>query len=231
MRPSTPEAAPSKIRLFFEKLWFFGEKSATHGIPNFVRTDRWILKLIWLASVLAFTYFCAQLIIISFFTFFAFEVNTNIEVVRDSDADFPTVSICILQVCGFDKDSSYKKLYIPQTIQREYNKTGNLTSQQLDSIMNSVSLESFIEKSRANFLSNYSKSDLLKAFSTNKTSIRYNMISCMYSSEYCYENDFAWFQISEFQKCYKFNSGKNFYSGDNETVTIKKVSAFFLDLF
>jgi hypothetical protein len=202
MRPSTPVAAPSKPRLLFEKLLFFGEKSACHGIPNFVRTDRWILKILWLVFVLLFAYFCAKNIIQSFIGYFAFEVNTNIEVVRDSDADFPTVSICILQVCGLDPDNTYKNVYLPWTVQKDFNQTGKLTQQQLDANLTSYNLETLIDSSRNNFLTNFSKTDLRTMFplsGVNQT-IRYNIISCMYSSEYCYQHDFTWFQVNEFQQ-------------------------------
>jgi len=40
--------------------------------------------------------------------------------------------------------------------------------------------------------------------------MREKIISCQYSSETCDEDDFFFFQNSEFIKCYKFNSGKTF---------------------
>lgn len=50
-----------------------------------------------------------------------------------------------------------------------------------------------------------------------------NLISCQFSSEFCYENDFEFFQLNEFQKCYKFNSGQNY---DGSEAKIRKARRY-----
>lgn len=200
----------SKASLFINKLALYLEKTSIHGIPYVVRSDRIYMKLMWIIIFLVFAGYCCYSIVNSFFTFFGFEVDTNIEILRDSNALFPTISICILQQCGFGDtaEPNYQSI-IQQTIQQQFNKSGNLTQSALDNIMKSYNLESLIQTSRTSFLSNYSKTELNTVFSQlqNKT-IQKNVISCQYSSENCYENDFAYFQTSEFQSCFKFNSGQ-----------------------
>ena len=216
-------SSSGKWRTIRDKLNFFAEKTTVHGIPNYVRTDLIILKVLWGVCLLLFAGYCAYTILLSFLSFFAFEVNTNIEILRDSDADFPAVSLCILQACGLDKDGQLES-NLAQTINQEFNATGQLTQTQLDEIMKTYNLEKLIEKNREFYLKNKnSKPDLYAVFGRNKTTIKQYVISCVYSSEYCYENDFVFFQTNEFQRCYKFNSGKNYYSSANETVPIKKV--------
>lgn len=47
----------------------------------------------------------------------------------------------------------------------------------------------------------------LERLTNYKVSMKNKIISCQYSSETCYENDFEYFQMSRFTRCYKFNSG------------------------
>lgn len=56
-----------------------------------------------------------------------------------------------------------------------------------------------------------------------KTSIVNKIISCQYNSETCSENDFEFYKISDFTKCYKFNSGVLF---NGETVNIRKARRY-----
>ena len=59
------------------------------------------------------------------------------------------------------------------------------------------------------FLRQYNDQDLNKVLNKNKTSISQMLLSCKYGeNEVCTEEDFEFTMIGEFQKCYKFNSGK-----------------------
>ena len=64
------------------------------------------------------------------------------------------------------------------------------------------------------FLREYNDADLVKILTQNKTDIsdtdHQQLIRCTLSGRKCDENDFAYFSVGEFQKCYKFNSGVYF---------------------
>lgn len=208
--------------LISEKLEVCGEKSTIHGVPFYIRAERIPVKIMWGVIILASTGYCAYSVVASFMSYLKYEVDTNVEILRDSDAQFPAVSICILQVCDLDNNKEYKS-YFSRMIQDDFNSSGKLTDEELNGIMKTYNLKTLIIKSRDYFIENYNKEDLKKHFASNKTSIRWNLISCQYSSEYCFDHDFEFFKINDFQRCYKFNGRKNF-NGDE--VEIKKARRY-----
>lgn len=60
------------------------------------------------------------------------------------------------------------------------------------------------------FLRKYEETQLIKILSKNKTSMQSMLLSCRFDDEECSEADFEFFQMGEFSKCYKFNSGIDF---------------------
>jgi hypothetical protein len=73
------------------------------------------------------------------------------------------------------------------------------------------------------FLRKYDDRELIRILNRNKTSVKGMLLSCKFGDGYCNENDFEFFQMGEFQKCWKFNSGNSF---DGKAVDIKKSKRF-----
>ena len=63
----------------------------------------------------------------------------------------------------------------------------------------------------------------LEKVANEKVSMKNKIISCQYSSETCYENDFELFQMSQFTRCYKFNSGVQF---DGQLKALRKARRY-----
>jgi hypothetical protein len=71
-----------------------GIETTAHGIPNLLRSDRILNKVLWSILILFSVSFCAFLIILSFLDYFAYEVTTKIRVQPQVEIEFPVITIC-----------------------------------------------------------------------------------------------------------------------------------------
>ena len=202
------------------KLKSFAERSTWHAIPSIAASDRIIVKIVWFIGFTTCIVLCIKNLINLFIDFTNFDVETVVEILRDNDAFFPTVTVCSsLQICGLS-DYSFNK-YWNLYIQDEFNSSGNLTQDEMKIKVNETLTKfstSFIsDKTVESFLKKYDpQATLREKIQENNKSIRYMVISCQFSSEYCYEMDFEIFPLNYFQRCYKFNSGRNMEGNDSK---------------
>lgn len=85
------------------KSW--AERSTFHGLPQIISSERISIKLIWSICLLASWSYCGKLLVNSVSDYWNYDVNTVVEILRDTNADFPSVTFCMLQTCNLD---SYK---------------------------------------------------------------------------------------------------------------------------
>ena len=71
-------------------------QSTSHGIPNVFRTKNSILKTIWLLVFLGSCGYCFYTIIKSIVEYTQFETNSQTFYARESEMNFPAVTICNL---------------------------------------------------------------------------------------------------------------------------------------
>ncbi len=193
-------AKPRPKLNLLKKIKKWAGKTSFHAVPHIAASKNNVIKIIWLIFLLISTGFCGYLLISESVRFFSFNVNTVVQITRDSAAKFPAVTICQLQQCGFD---SYEfQNYFDMYVQEELNSTGKLNKTDLDMQINSKSIKELFDGTKKYFLRNHSNSDLIRVLKSNK-SMQYNMISCQYSSEYCYEKDFEYIQFDAFTRCYR----------------------------
>ena len=64
------------------------EESSMHGIPNIIRSDRAILKIVWLIILLASISYCAYLMWMSIQTYLRYPVVTNIDKILQIPTSF-----------------------------------------------------------------------------------------------------------------------------------------------
>ncbi len=79
------------------------------------------------------------------------------------------------------------------------------------------------DNAKQGYINNLKSTDKYKQLYLNETSLKKMLISCMYNGEFCYEQDFEFFQLSEFQKCYRFNAVR--YVSGNKT-SVKKARRY-----
>lgn len=92
--------------------------SSIHSIKNIVTTDRKFMKIIWVISYIVSFTFCLIILSTNLLDYFSFKVETVVKLHYNNNADFPTVTICELQICGLT-DYDYET-YINHYLDSEY---------------------------------------------------------------------------------------------------------------
>ena len=201
--PTMKNTAPSKPRPklnLMKKIKNWAEKTSFHAVPHIAATKNNLIKFIWVVFLLISTGFCGYLLISESVRFFSFNVNTVVQITRDSAAKFPAVTVCPIMQCGFENYDFQK--YFDIYTQEKFNASGYLNKSQLEMEIEKVSVSTLFDETKKRFLKNHSKDDLLKVLKSN-ASMKPYMISCQYSSEYCYEKDFEYVQFDAFTRCFK----------------------------
>lgn len=153
-----------------------------------------------------------------------------------SEIDFPVVTICILQICGF-KDYDFNK-YLEIYKRNEQIKFDASKDEEIEEKLRKNRTKTSYFLAREVFLREYDDSELVKILTRNKTNISgteyQKLIRCTMGDSECNVEDFQYFSIGEFQKCYKFNSGLYFNGSDrpiNKVNTFGENSGFHLEMY
>ncbi len=106
-----------------------------------------------------------------------------------------------------------------------HNKSHNLTVKEKEKLLRkTLDTKTLMLSVQNSFLKYLNKSDLAKVINDEEISFKNFLISCEFNGkEVCNENDFEFFQMNEFYKCFKFNSGKYF---NKSTTEIRKTERF-----
>ena len=199
--PASNNVKPKTKNGFMKKVKKWAGKTSFHAVPHIAASKSNIVKVIWVIFLLISTGFCGYLLISETVKFLSFPVNTVVQISRDPNALFPAVTLCPVQQCEFDSYEFQK--YFNLYVQEELNKTGQLKNQSdIDAMVNKENVQSLIEATKKYFLKNHSKEDLVKILKSNNSMQPY-MISCQYSSEYCYDKDFETIQFDAFTRCFR----------------------------
>ena len=145
---------------FMKKVKKWAGKTSFHAVPHIAASKSNFIKIIWVIFLLASTVFCGYLLISETMRFLGFNVNTVVQITRDSNALFPAVTLCPIQQCEFD-NYDFKK-YFDNYVQVTLNSTGKLTQAELDNKINSASVKQLLTDVKNSFLSNHSHDDLEK---------------------------------------------------------------------
>lgn len=94
-------------KMIEEKAKKFFATLSVHGVPRIVKTDRWLIKLIWIVMITTSISAGVYIISKSVKDFYRYDVITNIERVRPDRVTFPAVAICKLNMF---RKSIYKNL-------------------------------------------------------------------------------------------------------------------------
>lgn len=85
-----------------EKIIGWAEKSSFHGISQITGSNNYLVKLVWLGCLVASSYLCGKTVVTNLIDYFSYSVDTVVQLDRDSNVNFPAVTICRLQICGLD---------------------------------------------------------------------------------------------------------------------------------
>jgi hypothetical protein len=84
------------------------ELSTCHGMPNIVRTQNLFILIMWSFFTVASTCFCSYFVIKAILDYLKNSTITNIQVISENQAQFPTISFCGLP--------SFNNITLNQTI-------------------------------------------------------------------------------------------------------------------
>ena len=195
--------------------------STSHGIPNILRSNIIVIKLVWSFFLLASTALCSFLIAQSIMNYLSYDVNTKIRKIYEKPALFPVISICYKHKYATD----YAIEFLNNVI--NMHKVPNIFNPKILSFLNYS--QTLFVKDGLLLIANYES--LKASFSDeNRKKLAYELkdtlIDCVYDSNQgvCSEADFYWSYDKILGNCYTINS-------DKSNSTVFKYSNFFGNLF
>jgi hypothetical protein len=209
---------------FSYKKWAldYASRSTITGIYHFAHSKSFITRLFWLGSFTVFTVLTAVFIHMTFSNYFEFKVDTSVKLVtQDGEVEFPTITICNLQICGFseyDYSSFLKKLKQEEEAKLE-SKQDTSFEEKLASQQTKTNLFSAKEVFIRDFDNGEELNSVLNGVANSFDRLN---LSCSLSGQKCKEEEFDEIMLNEFQRCYKFNSGKH----KNKSVETRKIRNF-----
>ena len=179
--------------------------STSHGIPNIVKSDRLIIKLVWLVFLLASTSLCSYLVAQSVFSYFNYDVNTKTRIIYERQVPFPTITICNKQRYTTEYAFNFLKDVI-----KENNLSDVLNETVRNSLFGYTLLDSLsLIKDKAKL-----KIKQLGLTYSNETknfdfSNAYNLIECKLNGYPFICIDSYWYYNKDYGNCLVLNSGFN----------------------
>lgn len=163
--------------------------SSTHGISSIYRTKT-TLKLLWIFSTLASGSLCFYMIATSLLEYFSFPVNTNIEIINETPALFPTVSVCNLN--SFKTDDSFVNSYLWDILNKTNIDQAKQTHPDLRITLSNKILQQNMSQNEMRTLFGWQMEDMI-------FHCKFNGYPCKYAL------DFEYFFNKNLQTCFKFN--------------------------
>ena len=174
------------------------QDSTIHAIPRIINSKLFIVKTIWLVSLLAAASFCAFLIRKSILSYLNYDVVTLIERIPQIPAVFPMVIICNSN--PFQTNTSI-----------DFVKQSKLKSTIFD-LLNNEEKKFFVLNE---MITHLNEKQIKQSYVLSFDQI---LIKCSFNNFNCNENDFEWFLHSFYGSCFRFNGKeplkKNFMPGD-----------------
>ncbi|CAF0707240.1 unnamed protein product [Brachionus calyciflorus] len=170
------------------------ESSTSHGFPNIVRNESFILKLMWTLCLLVSSGYCAYCLTKSFQDYFSYETDTQMKFKRVSQIEFPTVTFCNKFAADLNKGNwlselakyGYKELKLSLSDLTKFNEF----FKEIDYNFKYESLK---------FKDNFN----LVGFDIDKM-----LLNCNFNFKECNSSNFKFFLSSIFGFCYQFNADK-----------------------
>jgi hypothetical protein len=219
MQETKLKESAARPKVFRKTIKDFLQTSTLHGVPNIVRTERIILKLIWTIAFIASACTCSYMVMKTLVTYLEFEVVTKINVANEMPAVFPMVSVC--NIHPFNTNHSFEFM---RDLFKKYNIENDFDSNvQLSSSHDPLSVRSthFFYKFLG-IANSYSLMDEEK----RKQSLSFNqtVITCSFGVNGCYESDFKWIYSRIYGNCHIFNSRRPLNATSYNISSLRKSS-------
>ncbi|CAF1038483.1 unnamed protein product [Brachionus calyciflorus] len=171
------------------------ESSTSHGFPNIVRSESYILKFMWTLCLLISSGYCAYCLTKSFQDYFSYETDTQLKFKRVSQIEFPTVTFCNKFGIDLNKKNEFTK-DAKVGFKEIKNSLTDLTK--FNDLYNNV--DYFIKSNTINYFKNLS----FFGFDIDKM-----LLNCNFNFQECNSSNFKYFLSTTYGFCYQFNADKS----------------------
>ncbi|CAF0803389.1 unnamed protein product [Brachionus calyciflorus] len=171
------------------------ESSTSHGFPNIVRSESYILKFMWTLCLLISSGYCAYCLTKSFQDYFSYETDTQLKFKRVSQIEFPTITFCNKFSIDLNKGNEFTELE-----KKGFNKLKY-------SIPDFTRFNDFYKD-----IDYYFKNQTmynLKNLSYFGFDIDKMLLNCNFNFKECNSSNFELFLSSTYGFCYQFNADKS----------------------
>lgn len=202
------------------KLQILIQNSSIHGLSNIFLSKRKFNKFSWLMLFIVFSILVIIFVKNAISHYFNFEVITEIKVITKNELEFPAITFCYLELCGIDsyEYNSYLKKY---KLDEETNNDKNIDNE-IDHNLKFQNIKTNLFLAKEIFLRKYNPESLEKVLKNTTELLEFTLINCSFGNSRCNHTDFNFVEMSEFKKCYSFNSG----FVNKKQIPIKKINVF-----
>ncbi len=170
------------------------ENSSIHAIPNIVRNESYLIKIIWIIFLLGSTGYCAYLVYQSVMNYLSFDVVSLNRIYPKKEVQFPTVTICNVNPFTTSFSKQFMENLLNDSLYENKNPKEshklNLFYKRYTAGLTSIDLN---ETTQTKF-----------GYSLNET-----LLSCVYNYADCsIEKDFQQYYNYFFGNCMQFNSNQ-----------------------
>ena len=187
--PRRGEGSLRKNLFDFFKSWL--QKSSCSGVARATKTKRWLIRFIYVSVVLGLTVYGSINVINIVREFYRYETASQIETARLSHFQFPTVTICNVNLLHPTRAASYLATFQQSDIYKEWTY-----------LRDSFSPKEFFALGRNLFAMSIDQPTAVKYGYT----LSDMLLSCFFNSRECKKSDFEYFYSTRYGNCYKFNS-------------------------
>ena len=153
------------------------------GVPNIVRSQALIVRLVWSLFLVAFVCVCVALIVGSVNEYLHYEVTTKSRVYQEKAPILPTITICPINQFGTDQATALMLAA---------------------NVSDMLSLELYTHNRTGAYLSDAAKQSL--------SNLDLILVDCLIGSDVCNSSHFQWVWHPSKYNCYRFNSGYDWSS-------------------
>jgi len=170
------------------------QDSTIHAIPRIINSKLFIVKSIWLVSLLVAASFCVFFIRKSIYSYLDYDIVTLIENIPQIPAVFPKVIICNSNVFQTNASIAF--------IQQAKNK-----STIFESLNNEEKIFFLLREMKAHL----NEQEIKQSYTL---SLNQTLIRCRFNNFECNEKDFEWFLNTFYGSCFRFNGKEPFKEND-----------------
>jgi hypothetical protein len=186
--------------------------TSTHGVPNLLRTKSLPLRLMWMVFLAGAIGGCCYINAKNIINYLSFGVVTNIRLIYEQNAKFPTFTFCNINPLITDEAIKYSKAKV-ESLKREalgLNESIDALTQDFEEIRYIITASS---------LAPNISDEMRRSFDIP---LKQMIISCNYNWSPCSYADFEQYFDTYYGNCFKFNSGRNFTGHEVEDRVVTK---------